>query len=1168
MEHEVASKSSLEHKPRRSFPAAGPAVAEPVAHPALQLQQQVGNQAVQAMLRAGLIHPRLEISQPGDPEEEEADAIAGRVMRAAAAFAPSAGHCSCEESSDEMCDECRAKQTQATIQRRAASPGGASVAPSRIPKILGSALRSPGSPLDAGTRAFFEPRLSRDLSHVRVHTGPEAAASARAIGAHAYTFGSHVAFAPGQYSPESTTGRALLAHELAHVVQHEGVPDLPIPGGVTEFPQPRVLRQPDAGVADAPPVQGNDQAPAPDDQMDAGAPAADAGTSSTSGTYAMVNLPDGTVLTDRANDLEREVKGRIYQNGFDGGRRLLDNVKTYISVNTPEGGVEGLEDLAGAVKVRDALEPIVTRIEGENQTFLDGFKADAEAILEATLKDSENRIKTELLRYGIKEIPSTSGAGQGAGAEEDHSDSPTYAMDLEGPEVKGLSVAANILLDRRNEISRLNSIEASHMHTKCFKGDCWDYPDAGYGKAHADTEEATRGYNILFEKLKAEFPVLASFGDLSQGTDRLAQLASGPSPKTAEVIWNEAAEKLKNIQETRDGLNTPDGSIWKLPRILNLTKAAKGIEPDTYDSKLIDYKLDDLSTTWRDIALGVIGLAFALLAPVTGGLSLIVTAAISTTIAVEHLEQYELQSAMAGTDFDKARAICDEPSLFWLAVDIVGAVLDIAGGAGAALDVVKTAARVGEARALVKALSPVVKTAEAAKTEEEFAQAAQAIRDATRDAEAPAELADKIIASLQRQRALGGSEAAFGATEKEVAALKDAARSGEEALKKAGVLEEVEAAEEVAGPGVKVTKTGELWTCWSPCTRFRARYASALAQEPEFMPELEEVENLAKQAADNPGNKELAREAKRRARVLESKLRGVLTTERVAELGKLTGLRAVDPAVADFAPEAFERILSSRNNLDHATGQLLEELLNSSQATRAARESAAGAKAVSAATKAGSEIEFIPGYLLRDSKNRLITDGILGYREGGKFRIVKIFESKAGEEAAQKLATEAGRMSKAGWAELEQVAADTVREDLKRAGGLSKAGLAKLDGMSAADIKKAYPAQFRKASGKLIQSEAGQARRTLERLAPNADQDATTLYRIDSNEPLQVTAGPVSSQVVGLVPANVNPKDLREILAGMKQAGIDADVLKSGLTQDQLRDLAQKIIDSADKSGI
>ena len=781
---------------------------------------------------------------------------------------------------------------------------------------------------------------------MRIHTDASAAASARSIQAHAFTAGSEIYFASGQYSPHSDSGRRLLAHELTHVVQQPSGIELPFLTGTPTFGHARVLRQVDAGVVDAPPAQTNEQAspaqtneqaPAPTDALDAGAPVADA-VAPSPGTYAMVTLPDGIVLTDNEKDLEREVKGRIYLDGFNGGQRLLDRLNTYISVNRPEGGVGDLDVLnllQGATKVRDALQSVVTRVDGENETFLDKFEHDAMAVLEATLKDSERRIKAELFRYGITEIPSTTGAGTGSESEEEHDDSPTYSMNTEGPEVKGLSAAANILLTRREDIFTLQSVEISHLHTQCYEDDCYDSPDEGYEKAHADTEEATRGYKILFEKLKAEFPVLASYGDLSQRTEGLAELAKGPSPQVAELIFKEATEKLDNIQETRDGLDTPDGSIWKLPRILSLTKAARGIEADTYEEKLIDHKIDDLSSPWRDIALGVIGLAFALLAPVTGGLSLVVTAAISTGIAVEHLQQYELQSAMAGTDFDKARAISDDPSLFWLALDIVGAVLDVAGGAGAVLDVAKTAARVGEARALVEALTPAVRTAEAAKTEEEFTKAAQAIRDASKEAEAPAELTDKIIANLERQRELGGAgEAAFGATEKEVDALKAAARSGDEFMIPERLLGETE---EIADEGLHITKKGELWTCSSPCTQFRSRYAAALAQEEEtLLPDLEEVEELAKEAADNPENKELAREAKRRARVLDSKLRGVATPERLAKLGELTGLRAVHPAVADFAPEAFERILSSRKNLDHATGQLLEELLNSRQATRAA----------------------------------------------------------------------------------------------------------------------------------------------------------------------------------------------------------------------------------------
>ncbi len=67
-------------------------------------------------------------------------------------------------------------------------------------------------------------RFGRDFSHVRVHTDPAAAESARHVNALAYTVGSHLVFAPGQYAPASAHGRRLLAHELAHTIQQAGTP--------------------------------------------------------------------------------------------------------------------------------------------------------------------------------------------------------------------------------------------------------------------------------------------------------------------------------------------------------------------------------------------------------------------------------------------------------------------------------------------------------------------------------------------------------------------------------------------------------------------------------------------------------------------------------------------------------------------------------------------------------------------------------------------------------------------------------------------------------------------------------------------------------------------------------------------------------------------------------
>jgi outer membrane protein OmpA-like peptidoglycan-associated protein len=188
----------------------------PPAHNLLSLQQQAGNQAVQQLLRSGIVRAKLAISEPNDPEEREADQVADRVMRAPAGF-PISSSSSCSCSADgENCEECRQKPG-GTIARKPA--GGANPATSH--HGVEHILRSSGQPLDIATRAFFEPRFGRDFSRVRVHTSDAAAESARSIAAHAYTLGRDVVFAPGKYNPQTSAGQSLLAHELAHTIQQK-----------------------------------------------------------------------------------------------------------------------------------------------------------------------------------------------------------------------------------------------------------------------------------------------------------------------------------------------------------------------------------------------------------------------------------------------------------------------------------------------------------------------------------------------------------------------------------------------------------------------------------------------------------------------------------------------------------------------------------------------------------------------------------------------------------------------------------------------------------------------------------------------------------------------------------------------------------------------------------
>lgn len=166
----------------------------------LELQRAAGNQALQHALRVVPAH---------DPLEREADQLATRGTR-------SAGRCACggHIGADGQCARCRAL---GLALKRRSTTANTPVGDAR--SIVAETLRRPGRPLDPSMRSLMESRTGSELSGVRIHTDAEADRSARALDARAYTVGSDIAFAAGEFAPHSREGAALLAHELTHVVQ-------------------------------------------------------------------------------------------------------------------------------------------------------------------------------------------------------------------------------------------------------------------------------------------------------------------------------------------------------------------------------------------------------------------------------------------------------------------------------------------------------------------------------------------------------------------------------------------------------------------------------------------------------------------------------------------------------------------------------------------------------------------------------------------------------------------------------------------------------------------------------------------------------------------------------------------------------------------------------------
>ena len=108
-----------------------------------------------------------------------------------------------------------AREREADASARTALRRG-DASPDHDPRAVADA---PGTDLSDAHRRYFEDGFGTDFCTVRVHADAQAAQRARDWGARAFTVGTDIHFGEGEFRPDTSAGRALIAHELAHVVQ-------------------------------------------------------------------------------------------------------------------------------------------------------------------------------------------------------------------------------------------------------------------------------------------------------------------------------------------------------------------------------------------------------------------------------------------------------------------------------------------------------------------------------------------------------------------------------------------------------------------------------------------------------------------------------------------------------------------------------------------------------------------------------------------------------------------------------------------------------------------------------------------------------------------------------------------------------------------------------------
>lgn len=163
---------------------------------------------------ASPIQRKLVVGASDDRYEREADRVAAAVMRTL-----SQGPLDDDGPGDRV-----QRSSTGRIQPKA-HPGHIGASGGEVDGDTDAAIRRAsggGRPLDPQIRRAMERGFGADFSGVRVHADRNADDLNRRVQAKAFTTGRDIFFSSGQYSPTTSGGQELLAHELTHVVQQGG----------------------------------------------------------------------------------------------------------------------------------------------------------------------------------------------------------------------------------------------------------------------------------------------------------------------------------------------------------------------------------------------------------------------------------------------------------------------------------------------------------------------------------------------------------------------------------------------------------------------------------------------------------------------------------------------------------------------------------------------------------------------------------------------------------------------------------------------------------------------------------------------------------------------------------------------------------------------------------
>ena len=595
----------------------------------------------------------------------------------------------------------------------------AAAPPTIADDTISAAVGGAGAPLPASTRAFMEPRLGFDFSHVRIHADGAAADAARSVNARAFTLGRDIVFGAGSFSPDTFGGQRLIAHELAHVVQQgegvapnavQGAPfiqrDSSTPAGMTSPNAPASVLAPPPSVGK--PEDFQKRVSSPSSGVYAGKRVGTWGYWVSSNLTATARDPKNFATPGEASAWARGLgkpacilKEPIYLSEQDKSDPVdafvvytmsVDSMLSFTNQNTKLHGGGTTSTIKGL-----AAAPVLQFITEDGTVVAPEMGKDGEANYGTLMTQRDKPPGGDPFGDNVQAFgPGLKGLRTGNPEKDKEVFLRMFELILRDTAQTVIATSETTAMAKRDELGSKGvgdadwtAIDAALPELVRLNNEIALISGPMGEIARTSSEERIKELSDKLDRLNEErnaqlarYPLLSQFNE-----EGLREFAKMDRAERTKKLKGATVDVLADINRTRDNIRGGGVDVWELGPLVESTLQGLQIKDADFRSwALAKAKFAKNVSIAFDVALGVVQLGLGLAATaLTGGTAAVAFAAGALTVGVAgaatQTADYFRDKAAANTDIDRSKALQPKDldgQWAWIAVAWIGLVGDVA----------------------------------------------------------------------------------------------------------------------------------------------------------------------------------------------------------------------------------------------------------------------------------------------------------------------------------------------------------------------------------------------------------------------------------------------------------------------------------------------------------